>query len=96
MRLQISGPHCCKAGSVHFCVGRGNLAGGCQASGSKSFSHCSGSSQQQRMREGGREREREKEREREREREIKGDRDLGGRQLTPLMVGSLCTLASHL
>lgn len=30
-----------------------------------------------------------------RESEIKGDRDLGGRQLTPLMVGLLCTLASH-
>lgn len=47
------------------------------------FPHCSGSSQQQRMREI------------EGEREIKGDRDLGGRQFTPLMVGLLCTLASH-
>lgn len=90
MRLQISGPCCWKAGSVHFCVGRGNLAGCCQASGSKSFSHCSGSSQQQRVSEG------ERKRERGRETEIKGDRDLGGRQLTPLMVGLLCTLASHL
>lgn len=87
MRLQISGPYCWKAGSVHFCVGRGNLAGCCQASGSKSFSHCSGSSQQQRMRERGRDGGRES--------EIKGDTDLGGRQLTPLMVGLLCTLASH-
>lgn len=38
----------------------------------------------------------ERKRERGRETEIKGDRDLGGRQLTPLMVGLLCTLASHL
>lgn len=45
MRLQISGYNCCKAGSVLFCIGRRNLSGGCQASGSKS-SHCSGSSQQ--------------------------------------------------
>lgn len=33
----------------------------------------------------------ENERERGRERDIKGDRDLGGRQLTPLMVGLLCS-----
>lgn len=46
----------------------------------------------EREREGGRE----KRGERGRETEIKGDRDLGGRQLTPLMVGLLCTLASHL
>lgn len=41
------------------------------------------------------EREEKKEKERERETEIKGDRDLGGRQLMPLMAGLLCTLASH-
>lgn len=40
--------------------------------------------------------ENESEREGGRERERKGDRDLGGRQLMPLMVGLLCTLASHL
>lgn len=83
MRLQISGPYRSKAGSVPFCVGRGNLSDCCQASGSKSFSHCNGSSQQQRIKERGRDGKREE------------DRDLGGRQLTPLMVGLLCTLASH-
>lgn len=31
---------------MHFCVGTAILAGCCQATGSKSFSHCSGSSQQ--------------------------------------------------
>lgn len=39
--------------------------------------------------------ENESERERGGETEIKGDRDLGERQLTPLVVGLLCTLASH-
>lgn len=46
---------------MHFCVGRGNLAGCCQAGGSKSLSHCCGSSQQQRETWGGRERYREAE-----------------------------------
>lgn len=51
----------------------------------KVLSDCSGSSLQQRM----------CVRERGWWREIKGDGDLAGRQLTPLMVGLLCTLASH-
>lgn len=57
----------------------------CRARGSKSFSRCGGSSQHRR---------RKREEGREREREIKGDRDLGGRELTPLTVGllSACSL----
>jgi len=42
------------------------------------------------------ENEREGGRERKREEEIKGARDLGGRQLTPLTVGLPCILAFHL
>lgn len=76
MRLQTSGPYCWKAGSVHFCMGKENLAFRFQASGSKSSSHCSGSSQQAAR--GGRERWRETE-------------ILEDDSFTPLTVGLLCT-----
>lgn len=93
MRLQISGPHRWKAGSVHFLRGGERIwQACCQASGSKSFSHCSGSSQQQRM--SGGERERGGERGREGERDKGRQRSVGGRRLTPLMVGLLRALAS--
>lgn len=90
MRLQISGPYCWKAGSVHFLRGEREFGRLLSSQWIKVLSPL-----QWLITTTENEGERGRERERQREREIKGDRDLGGRQLMPLMVGLLCTLASH-